>query len=201
MVTSNLAFSSLPNFKIAHCIIQNELVPSELLPKYQNASSQIWVWSDMDLANVPLKDVSMERVRVKEFGESKNEDCGWVNLVFLKVFSLKILSGNSLHFVGIRVHIVGWVRNANSQVSNKQDILAIGASRKFKSWANCPARLEVLSCSATASMTLQLPCMLHTCAIFSDSPVERSSRKALLECTFLSFSSHFLTHYPYMIPT
>ena len=26
--------------------------------------------------NVPLKDVSMERVRVKEFGESKDKDCG-----------------------------------------------------------------------------------------------------------------------------
>ena len=50
------------------------MVPSELLPKYQNASSQIWLWSDMDLANVPLKDVSMERVRVKEFGESNDKD-------------------------------------------------------------------------------------------------------------------------------
>jgi len=28
------------------------------------------------LANVPLKDISMERVRVEEFGESKDEDCG-----------------------------------------------------------------------------------------------------------------------------
>ena len=26
--------------------------------------------------NVPLKDISMERVRVEEFGESKDEDCG-----------------------------------------------------------------------------------------------------------------------------
>ena len=30
----------------------------------------------MDLAIVPLKDISMERVRVEEFGESKDEDCG-----------------------------------------------------------------------------------------------------------------------------
>jgi len=28
------------------------------------------------LANVPLKDVTMERVRVEKFGESKDEDCG-----------------------------------------------------------------------------------------------------------------------------
>ena len=26
--------------------------------------------------NVPLKDVSMERVREEEFGESNDEDCG-----------------------------------------------------------------------------------------------------------------------------
>ena len=72
----NLVFSSLPDPAIAHCINQNELVSSELLPKYQNASSQIWIWRDKDLANVPLKDVSIERVRVEEFGELKDEDCG-----------------------------------------------------------------------------------------------------------------------------
>ena len=72
----NLVFSSLPNPAIAHCINQNELVPSELLPKYQNTFSHIWVWWDKDLTNVPLKNVSMERVRVEEFGESNDEDCG-----------------------------------------------------------------------------------------------------------------------------
>ena len=35
------------------------------------------------LANVPLKDVLMERVRVKEFGESKDEDYGRGNPAFL----------------------------------------------------------------------------------------------------------------------
>ena len=46
------------------------------------------------MANVPLKDVSMERVRVKEFGESKYKDCKWVNLVYmvsLSKFSLEAL--------------------------------------------------------------------------------------------------------------
>ena len=52
--------------------------------------------------NVPLKDVTMERKRVEEFEESLCEDWGWVNLVSLLGFSLKILSRNSLHFVGIR---------------------------------------------------------------------------------------------------
>ena len=59
------------------------------------------------MANVPLKNVTMERVRVKEFGELKYEDCGRVNLVFLSGFSLKILSGSFLHFMGIRVFTVG----------------------------------------------------------------------------------------------
>ena len=35
------------------------------------------------LTNEPLKDVTMERVRVEEFEESLCKDCGWVNLVFL----------------------------------------------------------------------------------------------------------------------
>ena len=33
--------------------------------------------------NEPLKDVTMERVRVEEFEESLCENCGRVNLVFL----------------------------------------------------------------------------------------------------------------------
>ena len=86
-------------------------------------------------------------------------------------------------------------------VITKQGVLSTRARDWNESQANCLARLEVLSCSATVSMTLQLPCMLHTCAISGDSTVARSSREALLECTLLSFSSHSLTHYSYMIPT
>ena len=49
--------------------------------------------------------------------------------------------------------------------------LATGLSREFKPRANGLASLGLLSCSATASMTLQLPCMLHTCANFGGLPV------------------------------
>ena len=52
--------------------------------------------------NKPLKDLTMERKRVEEFEESLNEDWGRINLVFLWSFSLKILSGSSLSFVGKR---------------------------------------------------------------------------------------------------
>ena len=75
-------------------------------------------------------------------------------------FSLKILSTSSLHFVGIRVFIIGCIRNAKSQLQPNIAFwrldLATRTSRKFESWANCLARLEVLSCSAITGVTLQL---------------------------------------------
>ena len=55
--------------------------------------------------NIFLKVLTMERKKVEEFEESLCEDCGWINLVFLQDFSLKILSGSSLNIVGIRVYI------------------------------------------------------------------------------------------------
>ena len=202
----NLVFSSLPDPAIAHCINQNELVPSgncfpsTKIPFHWYGYGEIRIW-----LNVPLKDMSMERVRVKEFGELKDEDCGWVNLVFLKGFSLKTLSGSSLQFVGIRAFIVGCMRNAKGQFSSYKAFwrldLVTGTSGEFELRANCLARLEVLSCSAPAVVTFQLPCMLHMCATFSDSPIVRSSHEALLKCTLLEFFSHSLTHYPYIIPT
>ena len=36
----------------------------------------MWVRSEKDLIKEPLKDVTMERVRVKELEESQYEDCG-----------------------------------------------------------------------------------------------------------------------------
>ena len=54
--------------------------------------------------------------------------------------------------------------------------LAIGLSHKFKPQANGLANLGLLSCSATTGMTLQLPCMLHTCANFGGLPVTSHPR-------------------------
>ena len=116
-------------------------------------------------------------------------------------FSLKILSRSSLHFVGIRVFIVMYVRNVKSQFSSKQDILATQPRGWNESRANGLTRLEILSCSATAGITLHFPCMLHMCVTFGDLPIVRSNREALLEYILLSFSSHSHTHYLYMIPT
>ena len=49
--------------------------------------------------------------------------------------------------------------------------LATGLSREFKPRANGLASLGLLPCSATAGMTLQLPCMFHMCANFGGLPV------------------------------
>ena len=49
--------------------------------------------------------------------------------------------------------------------------LATELSREFKPRANGLASLEILSCSATAGMTLQLPRMLYMCANFGGLPV------------------------------
>ena len=72
-------------------------------------------------------------------------------------FSLKILSGNSLHFVGIRVFIVGYMRNVKSQLQLNRAFwlleLTTGTSREFELQANCLAGLEVLSCRAPAVVT------------------------------------------------
>ena len=61
---------------MTHSINPYELVPSELLTKALKS-----LLTDMGkvknvLANEPLKDVIMERVRVEEFEESLCKDCG-----------------------------------------------------------------------------------------------------------------------------
>ena len=48
-------------------------------------------------------------------------------------------------------------------------------SHEFKLRANCLASLELLSCSAIAGVTFQLPCMLRTCASFGDLPAASHS--------------------------
>ena len=90
-------------------------------------------------------------------------------------------------------------------VTTKQGVLTTRArdwnESEFESQANCLARLKVLSCSATAGVTLQLPLHASHVCHFGDLSVARSSREALLNCILISFSSYSLTHYPYMIPT
>ena len=71
-------FSSLPYQILLQPIASTNINWSLLncFPKHHKTFSQIWVWLEKDLANEPLKDITMERVRVEEFEESLCKDCG-----------------------------------------------------------------------------------------------------------------------------
>ena len=69
--------------------------------------------------------------------------------------------------------------------------LATGLSHEFKLRANGLASLGLLSCSATAGITLQLPYMLHTCANFGGLPVASHLRVQ----PWVSASLHNLEHF------
>ena len=69
-------FFSLPDSTITHSINQYELVPFELLPKVPKSLLTGMGKVRKVLANEPLKDVTMERVKVEEFEESLCKDCG-----------------------------------------------------------------------------------------------------------------------------
>ena len=70
-----------------------------------------------------------------------------------------------------RVCIVVCMRNAKSQFSSNKSFwrfnLTTGTSHESELRANCLARLEVLSYSAPAVITLQLPRMPHSFAILA----------------------------------
>ena len=93
--------------------------------------------------------------------------------VFLSKFPLQALY--SLHFVGIRVFIVGYEMECEKTFFNKTGCtdksLTTGISPEFQSPNNRMARLYFLSCSDPTVLTLQLPacftCVLH----FGKSPL------------------------------
>ena len=88
-------------------------------------------------------------------------------------------------------------RNVKSQFFPNRVVwrlgLATGLSCQFKPRANGLASLGLLSCSAIASMTLQLPCMLHMCANFGSLPVTSHSRVQPRVSASLHNFEHFFT--------
>ena len=87
----------------------------------------------------------------------------WMNK---SCFSLRFFSQNSCWKLSIfreykGLYIVGWEKNVKSLFFPNRVVwqlgLATGLSREFKSRVNSLANLGLLSCSATAGMTLQLP--------------------------------------------
>ena len=149
----------------------------------------------------PFKDVTMERVRVEEFEESLCEDCGWVNLVFLWGFSLNILSGSFLHFVGMRgictYVCLEWEESVFQNRTGWRLGLATWLSCKFKPRTNRMTNLDFLSYSAPVGMTLQLLCMLGTCATSSGLQAARYLRDPVASpCYFVQTWAvlHTLSH-------
>ena len=86
-------------------------------------------------------------------------------------FSLGFFSQNSLWkfstFRGYKGIYIRIYEECKKSIFIKQDILATQPCDWNESQANWLARLEVLSYSASAIVTLQLSCILHTCAILA----------------------------------
>ena len=115
-------------------------------------------------------------------------------------FTLGFLSQNSLSklsfFRGYKEYILGWEWNVKRQVfqnmAGSQLSLATWLSREIQPRDNRTTSCPILSCSAPASMTLQLlACLarvllLATC---SSESLVRSSRKTLFSCTLLSIQN------------
>ena len=98
----------------------------------------------------------------------------------LGFFSQNSLSWSSLHFVSIRLFIVGYEKEYEKSFFCKTmsfgKWLATGMSREFQSPTNRKAKLYYLSCSDPAVMTLQLPaCFTHVTLLASHH--SRVSRK------------------------
>ena len=98
------------------------------------------------------------------------------SILFFSRISLSKFSVEALYNTWVEgVFILVCVWNAKGQVCNKQSGLVAWPRDLTNLRVNYLARLEVLSYTAPAGMTLQLPCMLHTCASFSDLPTASQS--------------------------
>ena len=74
--------------------------------------------------------------------------------MFLYGFSLKILSRSSLHFLGIRVFIVGYVRNVKIHFFCKTGHFGDSFSGKISHELTARPECQFLSCSIPTVMAL-----------------------------------------------
>ena len=118
--------------------------------------------------------------------------------------SLEFLSPNSLWklstFRGYKGYLYWCVWNVKGQFFLDKVVWRLGLttrlSREFKSQVNCLANLGLLSCSATAGVSLQLLCMLYMCASFGDLPIATHSQDPVASpCKMHTFELFFtLSH-------
>ena len=88
-------------------------------------------------------------------------------------------------------------RNVKSQFFPNRVVWRLGLATRlsceFKPRANGLASLRLLSCNAIDGMTLQLPCMFHTCANFGGLPVASHLRVQPRVFASLHNLEHFFT--------
>ena len=121
-------------------------------PKHQIAFSHIWVWWEKVLTNVPLKDVTMEKVRVEELKKQR-----WRLWMSQSCFSLGFLSQNSLWklsiFRGYKGYLY-WSEKGMRRVSfSKTDLagdlalrldwIASSSCDEWSVWTFCPIVLQL----------------------------------------------------------
>ena len=111
--------------------------------------------------------------------------------VYLSKFSLE-----TLHFMGIRVFIVGYVKECEKSFFCKTggfgEWLTTRMSREFQSPNNRMAKLNFLFCSDPAIMTLQLP-ECSTRDIFGESPLASQSRDPVTRCSLIAHTGQIFT--------
>ena len=87
--------------------------------------------------------------------------------------------------------------HSGNSISQVERVMIL--SRKQTAWPDCtfcPVVHQLLDPS--------VPCMLHTCATLATCQLRVSSEiqsQDFFDCTYLEFSSHSLTHNPYINPT
>ena len=121
-----------------------------------------------------------------------NESILLFSRVYLSIFSLEAL--NILWVWGIFMPVCVW--NAKSQFFQNRAGWRLGLatwlSREFQLRGNWTARLDFLSCSATANMTVQLLCMLGTRATSGDLQAMSYPRDPVASPCFFAQSWAFL---------
>ena len=114
----------------------------------------------------------------------------WMNQ---SCFSLKILSGSSLSFVGIKGIHTRMRMECEESGFSKQGWLVAWLSREFQPWDNRTATCPILSCSALASMTLQLFSCLARVQLPAACNRELPTRSNCESLFFLHILEHFFT--------
>ena len=198
-------FFNLPDSAINYSINQYEISPFLTASQAPND-----LFTDMGMVrkgfgNEPLKDVTMERMRVEKFEESLCEDCGWVNLVF----SLGFLSQYSLWKLSTFRGYKGYLyksENGMQKVRFFKTELAGSLDLQLDWVASSSCEVIEQPVCTFCLVVLQLAWHFnfwHAWHVFIIwwLAAARSSHESLLLCTILNISSHSLTHYPYMIPT